>query len=103
MKGLTTEVFVVAYNSNSLNIIVLLFLHLSNFKVEVRAIETTMALPWRYHGGAPVVVSAQPRCMSDDPLRDRGVRGLVVALKLVASAPFRFVSDDPLDVGGSSR
>ena len=63
--------------------------------MEGKAIETIVALPWRYRGCTPVVVSAQFRCISDDPL---GVSGLVVALKLV-SAPFRFVSDDPLGVG----
>ena len=58
-----------------------------------------MALPMR----APIVVSAQFRCISDDPLGVGGDRGRVVALKLVVSAPFRFVGDDPLGVGGWSR
>ena len=59
-----------------------------------------MALPWHYHGCAPIVVSAQFRCISEDPLGVGGERGLVVAVKLVVSAQFRFVSDDPLGVGG---
>ena len=57
-----------------------------------------MALLGRDHGGAPGVVSAHFRCTSEDPL---GVRGLVVALKLVGSVPFRFVCDDPLGVSGA--
>ena len=57
-----------------------------------------MALPWRYRGGAPVVVLAQFRCISDDPLGVSGVRA-----KTKVSAPIRFVSDDPLSVCGCSR
>ena len=62
-----------------------------------------MAPPERYQSGAAVVVSAQFRCISDDPLGVGSDRGLVVALELVVSAPFRFVSDDALGVGGWSR
>ena len=58
------------------------------------------ALPWRHRGGAPDVVPAQFRCISDDPLGVSGVRGLVVALILVVSAPIRFVSDDTFGVSG---
>ena len=74
-------------------------LTLSSFEAKGRAIEITMALPWRYRSGAPVVVPAQFRCINDDTLSVSGDRGLVVALKLVVSAPFRFVSDNPLGVG----
>ena len=49
------------------------------------------------------MVSAQFRCISDDPLVVGGDRGRVVALKLEVSAPFRFASDDPLRVCGWSR
>ena len=74
-----------------------------------------MELPWRYPPAigpwrAPAVVSAQFRCISDDPLGVGGDRGrvvalktssfsttslrkcgLIVALKLVVSAPVQFV------------
>ena len=55
MKGLSTEVVVASYNGNFINIIVLIpsysfSLNLIAFKAERRAIETTMALPWRYQG-----------------------------------------------------
>ena len=119
VKALTAEVVVAPHNSNSLNIIVLVSsyffsLSLISFRAEGRAIETTgalperywsatLALPWRYHSGAPVVVSAQFRYISDDPLSVTGVHGLVAARKLVASAPFRFVSDDLPSVSGCWR
>ena len=56
VKGLTTEVVVASYDSNSLNVIVLIsayffFVNLLYFKAEGKAIETTGALPWRYRGG----------------------------------------------------
>ena len=38
-----------------------------------------------------------------NPLGVSAVRGLAVVLKLVVSAPFQFVSDDPLGVSGCSR
>ena len=63
-KGLTAEVVVLAHivNSSWFSIIVLLFCKV-NLEAEGRAIETTVALPWRYRSGAPVVVSAQFRCV----------------------------------------
>ena len=49
------------------------------------------------------MVSAQFRCISDNPLGVSGVHGLVLAKKLIVSALLRFVSDDPLGVSGCSR
>ena len=72
MKGLATEVVVASYNSKNINIMVLISsyffsLNLISYTAEGRAIETTVALPECYRGGAPVVVSAQLRRISDDP------------------------------------
>ena len=114
VKGLTTEVVVASYNSNSLNIILVLIFEIKEFLSRGEGNrdyrDATMGLPWRYHGGGFkrgkcvfVTVVIEKRRSSRCSRLFAGVREVFVAQKLVVSAPFRFGSDDPLGVEGCSR
>ena len=63
------------------NIIVVVFFKFNEFLSGGESNRDFMALPWRYRGGSPVVVSVHIRCISDDPLGVSGDRGLDVAQK----------------------